>query len=69
MKFFSHARAADNFATLKHEWLEARFREVMGGNETVMAGTDDDDVVLCTFHFSVFTAVSVAYLRTVQIEK
>src|SRR5262245_41027576 len=51
IKFFSDASAADNFATLKHEWPQSRPREIVRGDETVVTGSDDDDVVLCTFHF------------------
>ena len=46
MKFFGGAGAADNVPPLKHKRFESRLRQVIGSNETVVAGADDDDVAL-----------------------
>jgi len=46
VKLFSHGHAADYFASLKHEWFESGFSEIKGGDEAIVAGADDDNVVL-----------------------
>ena len=46
MKFFRCAGAADRLATLKHERFESRPGEIVSGDQTVVAGANDDDVFL-----------------------
>ena len=44
MKLFGDRSAADNRAALEHGDLQARRGEIGGGDETIMAAADDDDV-------------------------
>src|ERR1700674_5562323 len=45
MEFFGNARTTDDRATFKHERFESRPREIESGDEAIVAGADDDDVV------------------------
>jgi hypothetical protein len=42
MEFFGDGAAADEFAALENERLEATFRQVKGGDERVVTATDED---------------------------
>src|SRR5271156_367096 len=46
MNFFGDSGAADDGAAFKNQGLVAFFREVEGGDERVVAATEDDDVAL-----------------------
>ena len=46
MKFFGDGRAAGLSAALQHQRLESGLRQVEGGDQSVMAATDDHDVAL-----------------------
>ena len=47
MKFFGDAGAADDLASFEHERFQSRFREIERGDQAIVAGADDDDVVSC----------------------
>ena len=46
MKFFGDGRAAGLRAALEHQRLESGFGQVEGGDQPVVAATDDDDVAV-----------------------
>ncbi len=46
MKFFGDGGAADDGAAFEDERLVAFFREIEGGDERVVAATENDDVAL-----------------------
>ena len=46
MKFFGRAGAADDVPPLEHERFQTSVGEVVSGDQAVVAGADDDDVVL-----------------------
>src|SRR5690242_18247369 len=50
MKLLGDGRTADDAAAFEHEHLEAGFREVGGAHETVVAGADQDRVVVLRGH-------------------
>ena len=62
MNLFSNSAAADNGSTFEHKRLQSRLRKITRGNETVVAGTDDDYIKrhvekfsIFDFRFSIFT--------------
>ena len=44
--FFGHGTSADNVPALEHQYFFPGFREIRGRGQSVVAGADDDDIVL-----------------------